>query len=286
MRASRTLSVPGNVVRVQDDSRAVVVALIGVPAGVGCRFSGRILGDGEEASALWSTMTFRHRRLSFFTGAWPDVSAGPAFESRPRRSGTGRTWPSRSGRLDAWTPGRRDAGARRRRRLRCRRGTAPIASGDSGPSPDLRSGTTHGIGRGVVDGDGRQATCRRARRHRSPSRPSPRRGAGSPGGRRGLVASRPARCRVRSRAPSPRRRRPLPGPAAVGQSFIGLRPWVMRNPRKMVNGTTLRVPVGLVRHDPAIPRPGTAPTMGRSVRSASFEGRRFTTSSQTARSAC
>ena len=30
----------------------------------------------------------------------------------------------------------------------------------------------------------------------------------------------------------------------------------------------------------------TAPTMGRNVRSASFEGRRFTTSSQTARSAC
>lgn len=75
MRASRTLSVPGNVVQVQDDSRAVAVALIGVPAGVGCRFSGRILGDGEEASALWSTMTCRHRRLSFFTGAWPDVSA-------------------------------------------------------------------------------------------------------------------------------------------------------------------------------------------------------------------
>ena len=146
MRASRTLSVPGNVVQVQDDSRAVAVALIGVPAGVGCRFSGRILGDGEEASALWSTMTCRHRRLSFFTGAWPDVSAGPAFQPRPRRSGTGRTWPSRSGRLDA--------GARRRRRLRCRRGTAPIASGDSGPSPDLRSGTTHGIGRGVVDGYG------------------------------------------------------------------------------------------------------------------------------------
>lgn len=161
--------------------------------------------------------------------------------------------------------------------------TTPMPPGDRAdrtrglravPGPSVEH-ELHGIGRGVVDGDGRQTTCRRARRHRSPSRPSPRRGAGSPGGRRGLVASRPVRCR----APSPRRRRPLPGPAAVGQSFIGLRPWVMRNPRKMVNGTTLRVPVGLARHDPAIPRPGTAPTMGRNVRSASFEGRRFTTSS-------
>lgn len=215
MRASRTLSVPGNVVRVQDDSRAVVVALIGVPAGVGCRFSGRILGEGEEASALWSTMTFRHRRLSFFTGAWPDVSVGPAFESRPRRSGTGRTWPSRSGRLDAWTPGRRDAGARRRRRLRCRRGTAPIASGDSGPSPDLRSGTTHGIGRGVVDGYGDLLSASSTSSFSISTQASrARRQSWSSAGAHNVSARR----RVRSRVSPPRARRPLPGPSAVGQS--------------------------------------------------------------------
>lgn len=145
--ASRTLSVPGSVVRVQDDSGAVVGALIEVPAGGGCRFSGRVLGDGEEASARRSSLTFRHRRWTFFAGARPNVNVGPGDSVDLVRQGRG----ARGHFIrDAGTPGCRgheDVDAAAGRPVSVVRGSpVPDLIRRRGGAPADRAGKAHGEG--------------------------------------------------------------------------------------------------------------------------------------------
>ena len=127
----------------------------------------------------------------------------PNFQYRHRWSGTGRTWPSRPGRRDAGTPGCR--GCRDAGMPGCRDAGMPgcedvddsDAAGEphrSHPASRARrriSGRARRSGSAVESSTAVAAACRRALRHRSPSRPSPREPAGSPGRRWELTTSRP-----------------------------------------------------------------------------------------------